>query len=236
MPFQKRSHETQDRSSHPPSGKLQELLKDRILKRLMSHPGLILGMLLIFAGCSSSEPSTEQNEAESNEKQKQDVNDDRAQKKADLDIKKLKLDSAQKDQMDEEDPGTRTSGPKTILARYERTPCYGKCPTDTLTIFKTGQAHYKGKKFVDRIGEFKGKVSEKTLERIRHVADSIGFFELEKKYDDKHTDIPSRQTVLRFNKKHHYVYDRMAGPDKLKRLYSLFNRIIEETRWKAVNE
>lgn len=203
---------------------------------MTSYPALFLAMLVILFGCSSPEPSTEQNEAESNEKQKKDVKDDRAQKKADLNIKKLKLDSGQKDQMEEEDPATRASGPKTILARYERTPCYGKCPTDSLTIFKTGQAQYKGKKFVDRIGKFKGKLSEKTLERIRYVADSIGFFELEKKYDDKHTDIPSRQTVLHFNKKHHYVYDRMAGPDKLKRLYSLFNRIIEETRWKAVNE
>ena len=57
----------------------------------------------------------------------------------------------------EKDP--TKSSPKIV---YSKGPCFGKCPIYTLTIYNTGFAKFKGRKYTKMDGEFVKQLDKDT--------------------------------------------------------------------------
>ncbi|MFB6257525.1 MAG: DUF6438 domain-containing protein [Flavobacteriales bacterium] len=180
-------------------------------------------------GKKEGEKEKEKARISANEKQKEKILNTDLSKQLE---KKFPPDSLKK--KEEKAKPIQKDRPPFVL--HKRTPCYGKCPIYTLRIWPDGTAKLKAGRYVkvDK-GDYRGKVPESKIERIKTKAREIDFFQLKKNYDQKGvTDLPSRITELAYGNKEHRVRNRYEGPEKLKALEEIFAKIVENTRWKPL--
>ncbi len=214
-------------------------------------PICLLLSLLLSLGCSGSkesataeeEPKTSQEEKSSDNEQQGESNYlSKSQKEkirnADVSekLEKKLPDSIQRGGKKGKKRAKRIQKDRPPFALHERTPCFGECPIYTLRIWPDGTAKLEAGRYtaVEK-GTYRGKVPQEKIERIKAKAKEIGFFELEKVYDEQGiTDLPSRITELSFSGKEHRVRNRYEGPEKLKGLEGLFAELVENTHWKKL--
>lgn len=123
-----------------------------------------------------------------------------------------------------------------VFLTYSRTPCFGMCPVFELTLHKSGKAVYQGKNFTDRIGLYQSQWPDAALQRIQFLADSIGYFGFDEKYDNDHvTDLPSIYTSILHNGMLKSVANRYKGPRQIQVLYKELDALIETAAWKPLN-
>lgn len=123
-----------------------------------------------------------------------------------------------------------------LFASIERTPCYGRCPTYSISIYKSGYVIYEGIRFVDRLGTYSTRISEKKIQNIINKANEIGYFELEEIYDSPVTDLPSTITYLSVNGQIKRIKDRVRGPEVLKEYEKYFDNVFEDMEWKKIED
>jgi hypothetical protein len=119
-----------------------------------------------------------------------------------------------------------------ILYTYQRTPCFGMCSVFNLTVHQSGKAIFEGKNFTDMIGFYQSQMDATTLQRIAFVADSIGYFSMDDKYDfEKVTDLPTTTTTILKNGTVKSVANRYKGPKSLLVLYKELDAFIANSKW-----
>lgn len=119
-----------------------------------------------------------------------------------------------------------------LFASIERTPCFGRCPTYSVKIYKSGYVIYEGIRFVDKLGTYSTRISEREIQAIINKANEIGYFELNEVYDSPVTDLPSTITYLSVNGQKKRIKDRVSGPEKLREYEKIFDGIFENLEWK----
>ena len=62
-----------------------------------------------------------------------------------------------------------TAAPEITEIRLERTPCFGGCPVDEVILRPDGTATYVGKRFVDRIGRYRGTFKRERFDRCMSI-------------------------------------------------------------------
>lgn len=123
-----------------------------------------------------------------------------------------------------------------VFFSLQRTPCFGKCPAYTVTIMADGSAHYTGRSFAPREGEFTGTVDKATMQALFDRAAAIGFFGFQDKYDAQVTDIPS--TIIRVNAdgKDKKVLGRVKPPPAFKPFAAFADSLLAPVEWTKVLE
>lgn len=101
----------------------------------------------------------------------------------------------------------------------ERTPCYGLCPTYTLTLKSDGSVVYVGQANVERLGRHTGRIDRESFDYLASLALDVGFFdELENFYGCAVTDQETVYTSMVRNGERktikHYAPD-LSGPVRL---------------------
>jgi hypothetical protein len=76
----------------------------------------------------------------------------------------------------------------------QRTPCFGRCPVDRVTLRADGTATYQGERFVDRLGTYKGRFTG--FEKLAAAANSAEFRGLKDHYASAATDLPSHNITV----------------------------------------
>lgn len=115
---------------------------------------------------------------------------------------------------------------------YERTVCFGTCPSFVFTIDSHGSATYEGRNFVDLIGKYSGESSPVDIASVTKVAKEMGYDTLQTSYDNPLVmDLPSTITVINGKK----VLNRYQGP-ALEGLYNQLDQIISEINWTKITE
>lgn len=112
---------------------------------------------------------------------------------------------------------------ETIFISMERTPCLGRCPGYTITIYETGFVIYEGRDFVEREGKHSAMLANEAMEELKSYIKSINFFNLKDKYDKEITDIPSCIIAVSIDGKYKKIIDRYEAPDDLRRLEKLID-------------
>lgn len=126
--------------------------------------------------------------------------------------------------------------PDSLVARLQRTPCFGRCPIYTVSFYEDGYVLYEGEKWVDKEGVYYSHASEKELNEIRKKAKTINFFEMKAQYDNDYvTDLPSTITTIQGKDGFKVVDNRYEGPDKLQELEELIDSIVDSLEWKKVD-
>ena len=78
-----------------------------------------------------------------------------------------------------------------VFASIYRSACFGSCTTYKMTIYQDGFISYEGIRFVELEGNYHTTITKEQMQSFIDKAESIGYFEMEDKYDSSITDIPS---------------------------------------------
>lgn len=125
--------------------------------------------------------------------------------------------------------------PDSLEVRLQRTACFGRCPIYTLSFYKDGTVIYKGEKWVEKEGLYKGRVSESNLNNIIRKAKEIGFYEMDNQYDSEYvTDLPSTITTLKGESGFKVVANRYEGPELLYELEKLIDEVADSIEWEKI--
>lgn len=74
---------------------------------------------------------------------------------------------------------------------YQRTPCYGRCPAYTATIFADGRVEYDGQRFVPLLGKHTLSLPPATVAALLAEAKRINFSALASRYSGNTSDLPA---------------------------------------------
>ncbi|MFT5970461.1 MAG: hypothetical protein ACI8ZO_000973 [Flavobacteriales bacterium] len=121
--------------------------------------------------------------------------------------------------------------------RFERTSCYGTCPTFIAMLYANGTMKYSGRVFVDHVGLYTANINKSVLKETLLIMKQFKFFNMEESYDGQITDVPSTITEFWHGDTYKKVINRVNGPTELKTIEKHLDYIIEKaTDWKQLSK
>jgi hypothetical protein len=117
-----------------------------------------------------------------------------------------------------------------------RGPCFGTCPIYEVTLRNRGWASWPGEAFVDRVGDYRGKVDLYDFEQLRRFIARCGFFDWNAEYANLGiTDQPNYVVTVRRGTETKTVsqYGTDEPPDFWV-VAALVDAIAETVRWAPV--
>ena len=125
--------------------------------------------------------------------------------------------------------------PENAVARIQRTPCFGRCPIYTLTVFADGSVIYHAEKWVEKEGDFQAQADPAKFQNLLARAKEIGYFDFNNEYDSESvTDLPSTITTLRNGDQLKQVINRYQGPESLSEFENYFDSQYLKLDWKII--
>jgi len=110
---------------------------------------------------------------------------------------------------------TAPQPPAPVLV-YQRTPCNGRCPAYTATIFADGRVEYDGQRYVPLLGKHTLSLPPTTVAALLAEAKRINFSALSDRYAGNTSDLPaSIITVHPAGQPLHAVYASEGIPANL---------------------
>ena len=100
---------------------------------------------------------------------------------------------------------------------FQRTLCYGTCPSYTATIFRDGRVAYVGERFVPLLGTRSDSLPQATVMAMLDEARRINFTALQSRYTSNVSDLPSIIIAVYLPGQHRHRVEATQGmPDNLK--------------------
>ncbi|MBL7998813.1 MAG: hypothetical protein JNL32_09270 [Candidatus Kapabacteria bacterium] len=127
-------------------------------------------------------------------------------------------------------------GSRNPVISLDRSGCFGKCPTYTITFTGDGKAVYKGVENVERIGYYTATISREQLRFLCNEFAKARFFSMKNIYDDKVTDIPTYTVKYRLNGRTKTVIDRYDPPKQLRALEATIDSLGNTLAWKKTSD
>ncbi len=125
-----------------------------------------------------------------------------------------------------------------LFASIERTPCFGRCPTYRISIYKSGYVVYEAIQWVADTGIFYTFITQKQLGDITAMAEKVGFAEMKDSYHDPNiVDVPSTFTALRIKGKIKKIDNTFGDPPReLIDFEKYLDGLFTETKWKRIKQ
>ena len=80
---------------------------------------------------------------------------------------------------------------------FQRTPCNGRCPAYTATIFADGRVEYDGQRYVTLLGRHTLALPAATVAQLLAEARRIHFEQLRARYSNNTSDLPATIITVR---------------------------------------
>ncbi|QKG58641.1 hypothetical protein GKZ68_19610 [Hymenobacter sp. BRD128] len=107
---------------------------------------------------------------------------------------------------------------------YQRTPCYGRCPAYTATIYADGRVEYDGQRFVPLLGKHTLSLPPAQVAELLAEAKRINFSSLADRYAGHTSDLPATIiTVHPVGQPLHAVYASEGIPENLQGYINYLN-------------
>lgn len=117
----------------------------------------------------------------------------------------------------------------------QRTPCFGRCPSYTVTIDGNGDVTYVGQRFVGVTGEQHGHASQEDIRALLRAFDDVRFESLNDSYRANITDNPSTIVTLTRNGHtktvHDYAGTRVGMPEAVRDLQRQIDATAHTEQW-----
>ena len=126
-----------------------------------------------------------------------------------------------------------------LIMEFEKTSCFGKCPSYKVQVFSNGAVFFEGRANVEHIGLYKSNVNDSFVYTIFQEADKIGFFGLSDQYPVDGLgipDLPKTITFLKNNNLEHRVIDSYSAPASLRHFENYLSKKFGELYWIQVEE
>lgn len=119
-----------------------------------------------------------------------------------------------------------------LVISFEKTPCFGRCPTYKVKVYTSGFAIYEGINFAEKMGMYSTHLKLSQIENIYQSAIEIGYFDLKNEYNDPLiSDLPSTISRINYKGKDHRVMARNNVPEKLKIFHDNLSITLLEKDW-----
>ncbi|HEY8140940.1 MAG TPA: DUF6438 domain-containing protein [Nitrososphaera sp.] len=118
-----------------------------------------------------------------------------------------------------------------VVITMERTPCFGTCPSYSLTIHGNRTVRYEGFAFVAVTGVRTDQISDEKIRELVQEFYRIGYFSLEDRYEDPSTDLPSTTTSIAVEGMKKSVYRYGFGPENLIQLENKIDELAGTEKW-----
>ena len=116
------------------------------------------------------------------------------------------------------------------LLSYERTPCFGRCPTYEVTVLKNGQAYFVGKNFVSLLDTTKFDLPDNTLNQVKAIMNHPDYQNIRiREPEEQVTDIPG----LNFRDFEHdraYELDQVI-PEAIQVIADKIDKVLEDKKF-----
>lgn len=154
---------------------------------------------------------------------------------------------SQKDAVSETADNAATAAPDTVVLvvekpqepidslviSFDKTPCFGRCPTYKVKVYDSGFATYEGLNFSERMGLYSTRFTPAQIDKVYQTALEIGYFDLKSEYNDPLvTDLPSTISRIHYKGQDHRIMARMNVPEKLKIFHENLAVTLLEKDWK----
>ncbi len=122
-----------------------------------------------------------------------------------------------------------------LVAAFEKTACFGKCPVYQVKFYSDGKVTWYGRMNVERQGWHTARVLPDVLKRIKAKANELNYFDLEAKYPTNMqvADLPGTITYVRIGDMEKQVVDTLDAPENLLAFEQFLSELIEGLDWKA---
>jgi len=132
-------------------------------------------------------------------------------------------------------PSSETGRNDYKMYGYEKTACYGDCPTYSVEIMKSGKAIWTGKANTERMGVWTAQLDERALQSIKNAVSENTYFDLRDKYPVEGTIADASQTItfVRQGDMQKSVSNVTGAPDNLTKFEAQLNKVIESLDWKT---
>ena len=118
-----------------------------------------------------------------------------------------------------------------IFLYIEKTPCYGKCPTYSAYIYPNGDILFDGKRFVNKEGMHKGKLTIEDINALKTKIQEVNYFEFNDIYDSSVTDLPSTYTMINLEGRRKVIKSRHNVPETLRNFEKYINQLVLSYSW-----
>lgn len=113
-----------------------------------------------------------------------------------------------------------------VSIKLERTPCFGFCPTYSVTIHGNGTVDYEGIRFVETTGHKAYQIPVQQVRELVTLVYAFNYFSLDDKYEAPITDLPSAITTVTIGDKTKSVDNYgNSGPKLLENLELKIDKI-----------
>ena len=127
--------------------------------------------------------------------------------------------------------------PDSLFFAMAKTPCFGRCPTYEVHLYKSGYATYHGQLNVDRLGQYEARYNPALADTITQRAQEIGIMMLLDSYNNSMiTDLPSTIFQIQIGVQKKEVLCRVSCPERLVEFGEEMEELIEQINWKATAE
>ena len=121
--------------------------------------------------------------------------------------------------------------PEDFVIKLERTACFGACPVYSVTIDARGNVTYDGTRFVRIVGRQTDRIPVSQVAALVATVDRIGFFELDAKYRQLITDLPTTFVTVTRGGRSKLIEDYFGAPQPLKDLERQIDEAAQTARW-----
>jgi hypothetical protein len=121
--------------------------------------------------------------------------------------------------------------PEDFVIKLERTACFGACPVYSVTIDARGNVAYDGTRFVRVVGRQTDRIAASRVAALVATVDRIGFFELDAKYRQLITDLPTTFVTVTRGGRSKLIEDYFGAPQPLKDLERQIDEAAQTARW-----
>lgn len=127
---------------------------------------------------------------------------------------------------------TKVAVSESSVLTFEKTPCFGRCPTYKMTIQGNGKCILVGEKNTAHIGHFEKQLTKEEVTSIFTDLKNAGYDTLQEKYLSRATDLPMTIYSLTENGKTKSVTSQQGQPESLIELDKRLSAIAEAEDWK----
>ncbi len=114
----------------------------------------------------------------------------------------------------------------------ERSACFGRCPSYTVTLHANGAVSWEGRSYVIQAGSATAQVPSDAARLLIGEFRKAGFWKLCAKYDRPVTDVPAALTTVRIGGVQKSVADRVdSAPQWLRELDYQVESLADTHRW-----
>ncbi len=123
-----------------------------------------------------------------------------------------------------------TAQNKISYIKMQRTACFGRCPEYTVELFKNGDIIYTGKKNVEKIGRFTGKIPVAKMSKFMLTFSKYKLTSLQDVYHPKASDLPRLNFTFVLNGKNKSIKNGESGPTYLEGIGKKVDSLIEKIK------